>query len=216
MTRQAIFAAVREAAPDVFDKPGHIALLDAVCAVFGIGTEDGSEPTGFERALAVILQHEGGYVNHPDDPGGRTNLGVTQRVWEAWTGQRATEAAMRALTPPVVAPLYEQNYWQASGANQLPAGLALCVFDFAVNAGAGRAVEILQEVVGATPDRVFGPQTLAEVLKDVRDVGEAEIIRQYQAARERYYRTRKKFPIFGKGWLRRNGETLEKALELAS
>ena len=71
------------------------------------------------KALAAVLKHEGGYVNHPADPGGRTNLGVTQRVWEAWTNQPADEAAMRALTPELVAPLYRERYWNAVRGDEL-------------------------------------------------------------------------------------------------
>lgn len=214
MTRADIFAAVRTAAPDAFQRVENIALLDAVLGVFGIGHE-APVKAGFDEALAVILRHEGGYVNHPRDPGGMTNLGVTKRVWEAWIKQPVDEAAMRALTPALVAPLYRANYWEASGADQLPAGLALCVFDFAVNAGPSRAVRYLQQTVGATIDGVFGPQTLAEVEKDIRATSEAALIRQYQAAREAYYRSLNTFPTFGKGWLRRVAETTEKALEWA-
>lgn len=174
-----------------------------------------SEGFDFTDALAIILKHEGGYVNHPRDPGGRTNLGVTQRVWEAWIGRKATEADMRGLKQSDVQPLYERNYWQASGADRLPIGIALCVFDFAVNSGPARAVRYLQLTVGATADGRFGPQTLAEVLKDVRDFGEADVVRRYQAKRESFYRSLRTFPTFGRGWLRRNNETTAKALEIA-
>ena len=195
---------------------GMVAEIDRLAglAVPPVATTD-DPPASFSDALSVILRHEGGYVNHPRDPGGRTNLGVTQRVWEEYIGAKATEADMRALTQAKVEPLYEKLYWRVSGADRLPAGIGLCVFDFAVNSGPSRAVRYLQMVVGATQDGVFGPQTLAETMKDIADRGEADLIHRYQAAREKFYRSLRTFPTFGKGWLRRNSETTAKALEMA-
>lgn len=226
MNREAAFAAVAENYPGIWNLPGTINIMDGLLDVAGSalqreGSPVQSEPQrevegGFDAALRVILKHEGGYVNDPDDPGGRTNLGVTQRVWEKFVGRKVGEAEMRALTPEMVEPLYEQHYWEASGADLLPFGLGLCVFDFAVNAGPARAVTFLQEAVGATADGRFGPQTLAEVLKDVQERGEAAVIRQYQAEREQYYRSLKMFWKYGKGWLRRNNETTAAALELVT
>ena len=77
----------------------------------------------FDRALRVILKHEGGYVNHPADPGGRTNLGVTLRVWVVWSDRKVGEAEMRALTPTMVAPLYRKNYWDKVRGDDLPPGV---------------------------------------------------------------------------------------------
>ena len=102
INRKAIFDAVRALRNGRDYTLAEVRLLDAAIDVafasghpapdFGVsGAED-----AFTAALKETLKHEGGYVNHPDDPGGRTNLGVTQRVWEAWTGKRATEASMRA------------------------------------------------------------------------------------------------------------------------
>jgi len=65
----------------------------------------------FNEALKAILKHEGGFVNHPKDPGGMTNLGVTKKVWEEWVGKPVDEKAMRALTPEVVGPMYRKKYW---------------------------------------------------------------------------------------------------------
>jgi len=65
----------------------------------------------FDAALESVLHHEGGFVNHPKDPGGITNLGVTKRVWENWIGREVNEAEMRALTPKLIGPMYKQMYW---------------------------------------------------------------------------------------------------------
>jgi lysozyme family protein len=115
----------------------------------------------FEQALKVILRHEGGYVNNPNDPGGITNLGVTKTTWEGWTGKPATVADMRALTVEQVAPLYRKRYWDAMRCDDYPPAVALCVFDFGVNAGIRRGVRYLQMVVGVAQDGAPGPNTTA-------------------------------------------------------
>ena len=97
----------------------------------------------YQHCLEMILHHEGGYVNHPEDPGGITNLGVTKRVYEEWVGTKVTEDKMKNLKVEDVAPIYKKNYWFRVKGNQLPSGLDLCVFDFGVNAGTGRAAKYL-------------------------------------------------------------------------
>jgi lysozyme family protein len=94
----------------------------------------------FADVLAFVLAREGGFVNDPRDPGGMTNLGVTARQWQAWTGHGVNEAVMRSLTPAAVGNFYRSGYWHAIAGEQLPIALALAVFDFAVNAGPSRAV----------------------------------------------------------------------------
>lgn len=176
-------------------------------AVSAAGGHSGGPDGAFERALPVILRHEGGFVNHPRDPGGMTNLGVTKATWEGWTGKPATEADMRALTVDAVAPLYRKNYWDKLRGDELPPALALCVFDFGVNAGPSRAARYLQRLVGAAEDGEIGGATLAAVRAWVARVGEAEAVRAYQEARRGYYRQLSTFATFGRGWLRRVDET---------
>ena len=119
--------------------------------------------SNYDKCLETILHHEGGYVNHPKDPGGMTNLGVTKRVYESWVGKEVDESDMRALTPEDVAPIYEKNYWKSIKGDDLPGGLDLCIFDFGVNAGPGRAAKYLQTMIGTTPDGGIGPMTLKAV-----------------------------------------------------
>lgn len=170
-----------------------------------------THPDRFPACLKVILKHEGGYVNHPNDPGGRTNLGVTQRVWEDWTDMPATEGIMRALTPEKVAPLYRARYWDLTRCPDLPPGLDLCVFDFAVNAGPGRAIRYLQMMVGAKPDGKFGSGTMQALSNYIDRYGTARAIDRYAELRGEYYRQLKTFPTFGKGWLRRVAEVTAEA-----
>jgi lysozyme family protein len=153
----------------------------------------------WEEALKHILKWEGGYVNHPSDPGGRTNLGVTQRVWEEWTGKPATEEDMRALTVEMVAPLYKKRYWDAVRGDDLPSGVDLCVFDCAVNAGVGRASRFLQQAVGTTPDGQIGPKTLEAVTA----LPAEQLVEKFCDLREAHYKSLSTFSTFGKGWMRR-------------
>lgn len=153
----------------------------------------------WDEALKHILKYEGGYVNHPADPGGMTNLGVTKRVWEEWTGKPATEADMRALTPELVGPLYKKRYWDAVSGDLLPSGVDLCVFDCAVNAGVGRASKFLQQAVGVTADGQIGPKTLEAVTKMPAD----ELVEKFCNLRETHYKSLPTFDTFGKGWMNR-------------
>ena len=221
--RRPVFDAVRSIArPGLFNDPGNILALDNLLDAFdapraGAPTTRpspsqspaGSPPRSvFDRALAIILHHEGGYVNHPQDPGGRTNLGVTQRVWEAWVGRRVTEAGMRALTPAMVAPLYRKEYWDACRCDEMPPAVALVVFDFAVNAGVRRASITAQRVVGAAQDGRIGPVTLAAITgRPARTT-----VTAYSEARRAFYRGLATFSTFGRGWLRRTAEVETTAL----
>jgi lysozyme family protein len=165
----------------------------------------------FEQSLKMILHHEGGYVNHPSDPGGRTNLGVTQAVWEDWVDGPVTEDEMRSLTVAAVTPVYKKNYWDRVKGDHLPSGVDFAVFDLAVNGGTGRGAKMLQKVVGVTQDGGIGRNTLAAVSR----ITPVDIIEQYAAEREAFYRRLKTFDTFGRGWLRRNEETRLAALKMA-
>lgn len=216
--RRPIFQAVKQLRGGRAFTLAEVRLLDAAIDEAMRATETvtpADEADAFPAALVELLKHEGGYVNHKDDPGGRTNLGVTQRVWEAWTGKKASEADMRALTPAMVAPLYRKHYWDAVRADDLLGGLALTVFDFGVNAGPSRAIKFLQQMVGAMVDGIPGPMTIAAVRRYVEQHGEAWAIRAYSDLRREYYRTRATFRVFGKGWLRRVDAVEKAALELA-
>jgi lysozyme family protein len=168
--------------------------------------------SNFETCLALMLAHEGGFVNHPQDPGGMTNLGVTKRVWEEWVGHEVDEKQMRALTPEIVAPLYKRKYWDAVRADDLVDGVDYCVFDVAVNSGPGRAVKFLQSCVGVTADGGFGPRTLAAVKEAEKDP--ARLIEMYCARRLEFLQSLQTFETFGKGWSRRVQEVKDKALKM--
>jgi len=166
--------------------------------------------SNFHRSLLLLLQHEGGYINHPSDPGGMTNLGVTAKVWESWVGHPVDEKQMRTLTPDDVAPLYKRKYWDACRADELVSGLDYAVFDCAVNSGVGRSVKLLQGCVGVTADGGIGPTTMAAV-KQVATTG---LIEDFCDARLNFLRTLSTWPTFGRGWEKRVNEVKEESLKM--
>lgn len=169
----------------------------------------------YQSSLEMILHHEGGYVNHPKDPGGMTNMGVTKRVYESWVGKEVDEETMKGLTVDDVAPIYKKNYWDRVKGDDLPSGLDLCVFDFGVNAGTGRAAKYLQNLIGATADGAIGPGTLGKLNDYMAENHINLVIEQYQKARQSYYESLSTFETFGKGWTRRVDETTAAALRIA-
>lgn len=164
----------------------------------------------FKKCLELVLKSEGGYVDHPSDPGGRTNLGVTQAVWEEWLGHPVTEKDMRALTPEKVAPMYEMKYWRTSYCEKLPQGLNLLVFSMAVNSGSGRAVKLLQRCLGLVEDGIIGARTMAKI----QESKVVDLIERYSATRKEFYEGLKLFPVFGRGWVNRVEKERLEALEL--
>ena len=164
----------------------------------------------FDQCMSMLLAHEGGYVNHPSDPGGMTNLGVTKRTYDEYHGTDIDEEGMRQLTKADVEPIYRRNYWNRCRCQDLPSGVDWAVFDFAVNAGTGRAAKALQQAVEVEQDGSIGPMTLMKVKK----VPVENIINRTAVYREKFYRSLKAFDTFGRGWLRRNDETREQALDM--
>lgn len=165
----------------------------------------------YDRALAEVFKHEGGYVDHPKDPGGATNMGITFKVLQAWRGKEITKQDVKNLTRAEAADIYRKNYWDKVRGDELPAGLDLAVFDFAVNSGPKRAAEFLQRLLGVTADGIIGSDTLAAV-RAVKDV--ALLVNMYMDRRESFLKGLKTFPTFGKGWLIRTKAVRQSALEL--
>ena len=164
----------------------------------------------FEKCLDMLLKHEGGFVDHPKDPGGMTNLGVTKAVYDKWIGRESTEAEMRGLTQNDVAPIYKNNYWDRCKCDELPSGADWSVFDWAVNSGTGRASKAMQKIVGAKQDGAIGPKTLQMIANEKAEF----LVERMYDQRQSFYEKLNTFETFGRGWTRRNKETKETALEL--
>ena len=167
--------------------------------------------SNFDKSLAAVLVHEGGYVFHPKDPGGETNLGCTKTTWEEYCGHPVDTKTMKALTPQDVGPLYRQKYWNKVCADDLPAGVDYVVFDAAINSGPGRAAKWLQACVGVEPDGGIGPKTLAAV----RAFNPKQLIDDYSKRRLSFLMDLPTWETFGRGWARRVDEVKTTALSMS-
>ena len=166
--------------------------------------------SNFEECMARLLAHEGGYVWHAEDPGGETNFGVTRAVYEQYAGRQVMDGEMEGLTHDDVYPIYKENYWDRVRGDDLPSGVEWSVYDFCVNSGVSRSAKALQRIIGVEQDGGIGPMTL----QAVAEVEPAEIVEQMHHMRDSFYRSLSTFDTFGRGWLRRNEETREQALNL--
>lgn len=153
----------------------------------------------FKRAVTLILAHEGGYVNDPQDPGGETNMGISRRSYP--------NEDIRGMTVERAIAIYRQDFWDRLRCDELPWPLAVQVFDMGVNAGTGTAIKVLQRSLGVTIDGVLGPKSLA--------AAEASVRRHWvRYARERIvsYSQMPGWARFGRAWGVRTIETLNEAL----
>lgn len=174
----------------------------------------------FDLYFPKLLGHEGGYVNHPKDPGGATNMGITHKTLAAWRKlDVATRAMVKALTVVEAKAIYRSQYWNAARCDDLPSGLDVAVFDFAVNSGVGRAVRMLQQELMARKlytgaiDGLIGSKTLNAV-RQVNDIG--GLVDAFQDRRLAFLKRLKGWSTFGRGWQRRVNEVQEFALRLAA
>ena len=160
----------------------------------------------FPEALAHTLRFEGGWANHPNDPGGATMKGVTHRTYASYLGRDVSDVThdeLRGIPDEHLADIYRKRYWDACRCNELPDGLDLAVFDTAVNTGPGQAAKILQRIVGVTADGGIGPKTLAAVNDYVATHGLHALIEAYTEARHSFYRLLPTYVHFGEGWRKR-------------
>jgi lysozyme family protein len=161
----------------------------------------------FETVVHMVLEHEGGYVNHPSDPGGETKYGISKRAYP--------DVDIAELTKDDAADLYKRDYWDRIKGDDLPVGVACVVMDYAVNSGISRASKALQSVCGiSNGDGVIGPHSLASVWTTVKNDGEESVINAVTEQRQGFIRALSIYDTFGKGWERRIKETHDKALEL--
>jgi lysozyme family protein len=165
----------------------------------------------WEKCFQMVLKHEGGFVNHPKDPGGMTNLGVTKRAWEQYVGRDVDEAEMRGLTPDKIKPFYKTMYWDKIKGDQLPSGVDYAAYDLAVNSGVGRAAKYLQEVAGVPADGIIGPKSLEAIKACPAD----EMVDAMCDMRLQFLKNLSTWDTFGKGWKIRVEEVEAKASEMA-
>ena len=150
----------------------------------------------FDRAVEMVLRHEGGYSNDPKDPGGETRYGISKRAYPDVDILRLTEDEAKAI--------YKRDYWDKLRTDEIPEELAICLFDAAVNMGRDRAIRLLQRACGVAQDGVMGGNTIAAANRL------PEAVVRFSAERVIAYTGIRGFDTFGKGWLRR---TIAVALE---
>ena len=157
----------------------------------------------YDKCLETILHHEGGYVNHPKDPGGETNFGISKRSYP--------DLDIANLTVEDAVNIYKRDYWDKVKCDSLPTTLAFCLFDFSVNSGHKRAVSHLQSVVSEKIDGIIGPKTLAAACNAYEEDPLA-VINAYQDSRLKFLKRLRTWDTFGKGWARRVEEVRKTAL----
>lgn len=165
----------------------------------------------FDRCLAEVLKHEGGWADHPKDPGGATMKGVTIGTFAGFKGRKVTKAELRAISDDDLRAIYRRKYWDVVRGDDLPAGLDLVAFDAAVNSGPARGARWLQAGVGVKTDGKVGPETLAHA----RAANVRLAIGRALDARLAFLRGLKTWPTFGRGWQRRVDDVRRVALEMA-
>lgn len=164
----------------------------------------------FDTILAEILKSEGGYVNHPRDPGGATNKGVTQRVYDDYRRLQGLPVQnVRGISQREVGAIFRNGYWDTVKADSLPSGVDYAVVDLAYNSGTNRAARFLQGVLGVDTDGKIGPKTLAAIKDPVA------VVKALMAKRRAFLRDLDTFDTFGKGWMARCDRVEKEAVEMA-
>lgn len=153
----------------------------------------------FQSILDHVFKDEGGFVNHPKDPGGATNMGITIGTLSDHRGRRVTVQDVKNLTRQEAAAIYEKRYWSPVRGDDLPSGVDYATFDPAVNSGVSRAARWLQQAVKVKADGKIGSATLAAVRAQAPDY----TVKRICEIRMGFLRGLKTFSTFGKGWSRR-------------
>lgn len=159
----------------------------------------------FDICFENVIKHEGGFVNHPRDPGGMTNLGVTKSAIEDYLGREVDEQFMRSLTPATVRSFYKARYWDKMRCDDLPSGVDYAVFDFAVNSGVGRAAKFLQRVAGVEDDGIIGRRSVEAICA----IDPEQMVVSLCDMRLMFLKSLSTFSTFGRGWERRIQEVSE-------
>jgi lysozyme family protein len=162
----------------------------------------------FEICTSWVLVHEGSFVNHPRDPGGATNLGITQRVYDGYRDSLNKELqSVRKILDEEVLSIYRNQYWNQVWGDKLPCGIDYALYDFAINSGPKRAIQFIQRILKIKDDGVMGNVTLGAIVRRNDIEG---LIQALCQARWDWMKKLKTFSTFGRGWTRRvMGNTIE-------
>lgn len=166
----------------------------------------------FQISLKKVLKHEGGWADHPKDPGGATMKGVTLASFRRYVNPKATKEDLKKITDQQLSTVYRRNYWDAVLGGELPDGLDYAMFDFAVNSGPSRAVKYLQKIVETSQDGRIGPATL----RAIEENNVFDLIERLCDARMEFLKKLGTWPTFGKGWTSRVSAVRKDAKNLAA
>ena len=155
--------------------------------------------TNFSNALRHVLRHEGGWSDHPKDPGGATMKGVTLLVYRRHFGADKGKNDLRQITEAQLEQVYRSGYWDKCHCDELPTGIDYVVFDAAVNSGPGRGAKWLQAAIGAKQDGGIGPNTLAKINAQ----NTIQITDDMCDYRLNFLKSLSNWSTFGGGWGRR-------------
>lgn len=173
----------------------------------------------FQTALAHVFAQEGGYVDHPNDPGGATKYGITRatlaRHRNIQPANKLPKSEVRHMRKSEATKIYHHYYWRPIHGANLPSGLAFCLFDFAVNSGPARAIKTLQALVRVPKDGRMGPVTHAAIKAALNLQSEGYLIEQLSSQRLQFLRRLRHYSTFGRGWRRRVASTRQQALKIA-
>lgn len=168
--------------------------------------------SNFQRSLSLVLKWEGGFVNHPKDPGGATNKGITLATFRRYVKRNGTVDDLKRITDAQVSTVYRKQYWDAVKGDDLPSGVDYAVFDFAVHSGPARAAKYLQAAVGVDQDGKIGPVTIAAA----RGMNAVDLVAAICAKRMAFLKRLNTWPTFGKGWTNRVNDVVREAAKMVS
>ncbi|MFA6266586.1 MAG: glycosyl hydrolase 108 family protein [Pseudolabrys sp.] len=169
--------------------------------------------SSYDEALQRLIVSEGGYSNHPADPGGPTNFGITLADYRQYVKRDATADDVRRMSVDDAERIYRARYWDALRCDELPAGVDYAVFDYGVNSGIGRSGKVLRRCLGL-PDATS--MISDEVIAAASRADAARLVTAICDERLRFLQSLKTWPVFGKGWGRRVAEVKSISLALAS
>jgi len=159
----------------------------------------------------IVMEYEGGYVNHPNDPGGETYKGISRRAHPNWKGWQLIDQK-RPVPEQLVQEFYYNNYWLRLRCNDMPYPIGEYLFDFGVNAGITRAIMTVQRALNVKVDGVLGAVTIGAIQKQDPQKLMYELLKE----RVRYYTTitmqNSRFQVFFLGWIRRTIEVFERLM----
>lgn len=155
----------------------------------------------FDAAMKIELVFEGGKVDDPVDPGGRTNQGIIQREFSAYLRAKGEEARdVYTMTDAERDEIYRKQYADRIKFDDLPPGVDLVILDGAINSGVGQSIKWAQRALGLAADGVMGVVTL-EAIQNAAD--HDVLIANICARRILFLKGLKTFYHFGAGWTKR-------------